>query len=234
MKNKRLQNVKLGKSSLNFFLSSDADESVFHEIFTDRDYKILDENIRMAKSCILDIGAHIGLFSVYAAVLNPTVKIFSFEPSQENFSLMKENLRMNQVKNVVSKNVAIGGNTGLKNLYLSCDSHNHSFVKYVENMKETKVPVFSLENVFSKLVFKSGFPKCDLVKMDCEGAEFEILASCSKDLLKKIDVFYIEYHEYLPEMRKEILKKILECNGFSVRITKSSYDNRMGFVLAKR
>ena len=173
-------NGKKGKISL----ETDADLSVFEEIFVDRDYKVLNKIIGEA-SVILDLGAHIGCFSIYAGVLNSGAKIFSFEPEERNFALLKENLKLNNV-NAVVKNVAIGGVDGNRELYLSSDSHNHSLIGSGEGKK---VFVRSFDGLIEKLGL------VDLVKMDIEGAEFEIFENVSDESLGKIRSIYIEYHE---------------------------------------
>jgi hypothetical protein len=69
-------------------LDSEADESVYEEIFVDRDYRLLDEYFKKAK-LIVDIGAHIGLFSLYASVMAPAAKIISYEPEESNYAKLK-------------------------------------------------------------------------------------------------------------------------------------------------
>ena len=112
-----MKKFDFGGRKLKVNLRSDADQSVFEEIFKDCDYRILDEVIKNASDAIIDVGAHIGLFSLYASVLNPDVPIFAFEPDIDNFLLLKENLKLNNVKNVKAKNLAVsasGGESGFQ------------------------------------------------------------------------------------------------------------------------
>jgi len=111
-------------------LNSDADESVFNEIFLEKDYRPVEEIIKRAKNPVIDIGAHIGLFSIYVRTINPTVIIFAYEPEKANFQALKSNLKLNHVEaNIIVKNLAVGAREGEKALYISPDSHNHSFVQ---------------------------------------------------------------------------------------------------------
>ncbi|MBL4694262.1 FkbM family methyltransferase [Candidatus Gracilibacteria bacterium] len=198
--------VKIFGKELSFDLPSEADESVFDEIFRDGEYRIVDSIIAKAKT-IFDVGAHIGLFSVYASLLSDA-KITAFEPSVENFALMKENLKRNGVRDVVCKNVAVGAEAGEREFFLSEDSHNHSF--YGEG-DSVKVRVSQL---------KRG---CDFLKMDCEGAEFEILPSLDLSLFGAI---FVEYHRE-PSSLVALLGK-----NFSVKKFPSNYDKNMGYLLA--
>ena len=244
--------VKIFGKDIEVLVESDADNSVFEEIFIDKDYSVCDEMIKKAGvlGVILDIGAHKGYFSIYASVLSgENVKIFSYEPEEKNFAVLKENLKMNRIKNVFAKNVAVKGSDGMCELFLSDDSHNHSVV--VEAMasqvdivddesvaSSRKVNCVSLRTIIEKHLVKEGCEIVDLVKMDCEGAEFEILESvdlaCGKEIFNKIKAFCIEYHEFLPEMKAEKLVSILKKYGYKVDVKKSHYDNRMGFIWARR
>jgi FkbM family methyltransferase len=216
---------KYNRKQISVELNSDADESVFNEIFVERDYKSLEEIISNAKNPIIDIGAHIGLFSIYVRTLNTDVIIFDYEPEENNFKALKENFRLNHLeKNMVAKNLAVGESEGVKTLYVSQDSHNHSLVQSTERSQKVQA------TTISKILQKAG--TVDLVKMDCEGAEFEIIKSMTKEDFGKIKNIYIEYHEYLPELKSAELKKIFEQNGFKTKSSPSHYDKRMGFLFA--
>src|SRR3989339_2249547 len=91
-----MQDVRFQNSYLKLELESDADQSVFREIFLDRDYLMCEDVIKKAK-VILDIGAHIGLFSIYCRCLNNGVKIFSYEPDERNYLILKKNLDINKI-----------------------------------------------------------------------------------------------------------------------------------------
>jgi FkbM family methyltransferase len=236
------KHVKIFGKDVEVLVESDADNSVFEEIFTDRDYGICDDVIKKAGASILDIGAHKGYFSIYAGVLNNNVKIFAYEPEEKNFAVLKENLKMNRVKNVIVKNVAVCGKDGMCELFLSEDSHNHSVISggvVGEEVAFKKVNCVSLQTIIEKHLAKEQCDFVDLVKMDCEGAEFEILESADafaggRGIFEKIKAFCLEYHEFLPEMRAERLVNILKKHGYKVDVKKSHYDGRMGFIWARR
>ncbi|MDP2642356.1 MAG: FkbM family methyltransferase [Candidatus Peregrinibacteria bacterium] len=245
------KHVKIFGKDIEVLVESDADNSVFEEIFVDRDYGICDDVIKKAgvsggNGAILDIGAHKGYFSIYASVLNGgrgeqagkagVVKIFAYEPEEKNFAVLKENLKMNRVKNVFAKNVAVNGNDGMCELFLSEDSHNHSVIGEGVSRKVNSV---SFQTIVEKHLVREECENIDLVKMDCEGAEFEILESLDSyvnavEIFKKIKSFCVEYHEFLPEMRAEKLVNILKKYGYKVDAKKSHYDNRMGMIWARK
>src|SRR3989338_6374854 len=213
-----------------FEIDSDADESVCGEIFVEREYRVVEDLIAGAALPVIDVGAHKGMFSVYVRTLNPSVRVFAYEPEEKNFAALKKHLKMNHVEGVVCKNLAVvGGGDGdgglRRRLYLSEDSHNHSLIGDGDFKNVDTVTV-------STILSKVG--KCALVKMDCEGAEFEILRSISKENFLLVQAFYVEYHECTEGMNGAELRKILEKNGYKVVMRVSPYDKRMGFIFAKK
>src|SRR3989338_6731952 len=56
---------------------------------------------------IIDVGAHIGLFTLYVSQFCKNGKIFCFEPVKDNFDLLLSNIELNKIKNVVLFNLAV-------------------------------------------------------------------------------------------------------------------------------
>ncbi len=215
-------------------LETDADFSVFEEVFKDLDYQQCDNIIQNAKNCILDMGAHIGLFSIYCAVLNPGVKIFAFEPDERNFSLLKKNLKLNRINNVYVKNIAVGPEDGVKSFYLSADSHNHSLISRSENQKTVKVQVKTPDTINGKILNREDLSNIDLVKMDIEGSEYDVLASMSDNLIRKTTAFFIELHDCQNRRKTDLPVSLLRKNGFRVSVKKSFYSGELAFLYAAK
>lgn len=226
--------IVYNKKQVEITINSDADESVFSEIFAEREYKMLEPVIMKAKSPIIDIGAHVGMFSVYCSVLNPKMQIFAYEPDEDNFAAMKENLQDNNVKNVTAKNVAVGGEIEQRIMYVSNDSHNHSLLSAEAagdfSGEEKLVNVVTLERILEQ----NRLASVSLVKMDCEGAEFEILENLSAEAFAVVENFYVECHRYTFEMSPKKLQDIFQKHGFKVEMWSNHYDKRMGFIFAHR
>ncbi len=223
-----MRQIAFQNAKLNVDVQSDADQSVLDEIFFDRDYSIIEPQIKSAKNGILDVGAHKGFFILYARVLNPSVPIFAYEPEENNFRELKKHLHENHTENVFPKNVAIAGKEGSIALYLSPDSHNHTLLPVLPTFEQKKVNAVLLENVLKKM------GPCDLIKMDCEGSEFQILEGAPDAVFDSVPVFFLEYHEYTEDMKAAKLKSLFETKGFKVTILPSRYDKRMGFLFAER
>lgn len=162
---------------------------------------------------VIDIGAHIGAFSILAATKYKLSHIFSFEPSTENFTLLNKNIQANNLtKRISTFNKAV---TGGEKKFVTLNVHPsnlgmHSVVfDYGLGKKGQRheVPATSLDRIFSENKIKT----CDVLKLDCEGAEYNILFAVSKNTLEKINNIVMEYDDY---EKIEKLKEFLEDAEF--------------------
>jgi FkbM family methyltransferase len=140
---------------------------------------------------VIDIGAHIGLFSSYLARRWPGVTVFAFEPFPVNFRNCAENLRLNGVTNVVLSNRAVAGDN--RRLNMATDPSNSgaasALVKtFQSHGKVSDVASVTLDEVFAV----HGIERCRLLKIDCEGMEYEILPGAG--VLDKVEYLAGEFH----------------------------------------
>lgn len=218
-------------------LRNEGDYAIASELFLERQYRFCDTAIREARNAVIDIGAHLGFFSLYASILNSKVPIYAFEPHEGNFALLKENLHLNHAGNVTPKQVAVAGAVGQATLLLSREDLNHSLTHAIEPTGVTqKVQTTTLERIFEK----NRLGRADLVKIDCEGGEFEILYSTPPELLGRIGALFIEYHDWVPAYANASagrpgqsggeLKKFLEGRGFRVEKYPNTRIRELGFL----
>jgi len=225
--------IKFNNRLYKFNIRDRADESVVAEIFVNHDYKLADKVIASAQNAILDVGAHFGAFAVYCRALNPKVPIYCFEPEKENFKAFKNTAKINHFKNIIINNSAIGTKDGMAELKLSVDTHNHSLLINPENINpETptqKVNVSTLDHVIKKYELT----KIDLLKLDCEGAEFAIIKNLDKETFTKINNIIMEYHDF-DNNRHNDLKNILISRGYKVEDYPSHFQDNLGFLWCQR
>ena len=190
------------------------------------EYDIEDFEINV-NDTVIDIGAHIGLFSLLVSQRCKTGKILSFEPVRENFDLLVSNLKLNHIENVLPFNMAVSKNLDKLNLFLNDDQSAHSI--FPKSSESISVESTSLQKIFEENKISS----CKLLKLDCEGAEYEIIDSLPLEYLDKIQNMVIEYHlaDTKPELVKSLILKIKNA-GFKIK-TKPHY-NDMGFLIARK
>lgn len=141
---------------------------------------------------IVDIGAHIGSFSLLCFKLfGSASRIISFEPDKNNYKLFLENLKINNAKNVESENIAISNYHG--NGFLNIESMNtDAYYLEVNESKKINCKVNTLYSEASRRKIK----KIDLLKMDIEGGEYALFFDDKtyNFLKKKVNYIFMEYH----------------------------------------
>jgi FkbM family methyltransferase len=176
---------------------------------------------------VIDVGAHIGLFTLYASQFCNEGTIYSFEPVKENYKLLLENIKLNNLNLVRSFNLAVSNSNVPIKLYLDNDESGHSM--FSQSSDSIMTNSISLQKVFDDNQIK----RCNFLKLDCEGAEYEIIKNLPSEYFEKIDKIVIEYHmaNSQPELLDE-LKEILVNQKFHIE-TKPLFPD-IGFLYAKK
>ena len=222
--------IKFFGKTVNLNLRNDGDVAIANELFLDHQYRFCDETIKKAKNCVIDIGGHLGFFSIMASVLNPNVKIFSFEPHIGNYELLKQNLKNNYVKNAFPKQLAVSSEIGQTELKISKEDLNHSLKLAIEPTGEIqKIQTTTLARIFEK----NQITICDLLKLDCEGSEFDIIYSAPKEIFQKISNIFLEYHEWTGE-NSDKLKSYIQNLGYKVQKFPNSKMKELGFLWCQK
>jgi FkbM family methyltransferase len=141
---------------------------------------------------VIDIGAHVGLVSLYLAKRWPRLRIHAFEPYAVNYETCVENLRLNHVTNVRLYREAVTADA--RPIVLRCLPSNTGGATAVFPMPGAgagaAVGSTTLREVFDRTLEPG--ERCRLLKMDCEGMEYEILPS---PVLDRVDFLAAEFHE---------------------------------------
>lgn len=160
---------------------------------------------------VVDIGANIGLFSLLAA--RRAARVLAFEPFGPCFEWLSRNVASNGQSNVVQPfKSAVASNAGSRTFHVQPQLTSNSF--YSTEGQAVTVECTTLEAI----VQNQCGGRCDFLKMDCEGAEFEILLGCSDDTLRRIGVIAMEVHEGVGGHTAADLERRLRQAGFSVRV----------------
>lgn len=117
---------------------------------------------------ILDIGAHIGYYTLIAAdIVGDKGKVYAFEPDPRNFTLLERNIQENGYKNVVLINKAVADRTGNLRLFLNTENTgDHRIYKVSDKRRSIKIQSITLDDFF-----KDKNKKVDMIKMDIQGSE---------------------------------------------------------------
>ena len=165
---------------------------------------------------VIDIGAHVGYFTMYAAKKAYQGIIYSIEPYKESFEIFKKNLNLNELTNVKPFHAAISKKTEQITLYIDKDNQiGNSMFKTDTSVRSEKVSSFSLED----FIINNKIKKINFLKIDCEGAEFEIILNLKKEIMKNVNKMSIEVHENSNTDSVDKLENFLNENNFKVKIS---------------
>ena len=141
---------------------------------------------------MIDIGANIGMLSIFARLLHPQMDIFSFEPHPVTFQNLNENVRHMKINTF---NFAMGNG---EKFYLTKERKMdlcNSFSVKSNVIKEVSHEIESLriQDIFKKIQIK---PEETLLKIDCEGAEsFWVGDIEAESILKRTKMITMEAHD---------------------------------------
>ncbi len=189
------------------------------EFFINNIYKINFEN---ETPFIIDCGANIG-FSIIALKLQyPNSKIVAFEPDEINYSLLQKNTKT--FDNITLLNKGVWNNDTTLQFNMKGTQGSSSINADTGKLKE--INVVSLKPFLQQTV--------DFLKIDIEGAEYEVLLDC-KDDLKNVKRLFVEYHGIFEEQYKfyEIID-ILKSNNYKVYIKEADNIYPTPFAISKR
>jgi FkbM family methyltransferase len=160
--------------------------NIFKEVVNKDTYMIRD--IKRDIDFVIDIGANIGVFSLYSRIMFPDARIIAIEPEKTNFVHLTENLKGLYVD---CENAACGDG---RELYFRNNGSNcgqYTFEDKPIDEKSLMVRSISLKDIFKKYNFKTD--KNYIIKSDCEGGE-RFLLNDYKDIIGKCKHFCMEIH----------------------------------------
>ena len=182
----------------------------FEEIFKARIYRDYLEN--KPDAVVLDIGANVGIFSLYASKY--AKQVYSLEPAKEHFDCLVRMLDFNSITNVKAINKALYTENTTLPFFHNPNKTMYSLHQAVadQSLNPETVETISLDKLFED----EKIEHVDLLKLDIEGTELEIINSeAFRVLADKIDTVVMELHSWNgrhPNQAKETLKQA----GFKV------------------
>jgi FkbM family methyltransferase len=197
----------------------------FVEVFALRAYDVANVCWTHLRT-IVDVGANVGAATLWFARQSPHATIIAVEPASSVRSVLVKNIRANHLEGrteVVA--AALADHSGSVALDQSAPSVSRKSQKAGSGVAE-RVPALSL----NELLDGFGLGEVDLLKLDCEGAEFDVLLSSDDRVLRRNRVIVGEYHSANPGEQERLIAR-LKAAGFHAS---SSGDASLGLFEAVR
>jgi FkbM family methyltransferase len=157
----------------------------------DDDYRLTAIDFR-AGDVVIDVGANIGIVALYLAKKYPELRVVAIEPVPTTFRHLQQNVEQNGVPNITALNCAITKDGRDLRMVVN-PGHSGGSTAHLRDLKprghyNVTVKSRTLDRVFDEYVPD----RCRLLKIECEGAEYEILSGAR--CLDRVDHLGIELH----------------------------------------
>jgi FkbM family methyltransferase len=166
----------------------------------------------------IDVGAHIGKYALQVAkIVGENGLVIAIEASPINYNVLLKNCRLNNIRNVIALNIAAWKSNGELKLFIG-DVGGHHSVKLNFGLGFIKVSAKALDNVLKELHIN----RVDWIKIDVEGAEYEVLEGLKSTIQQYKPTLIIEV---LKENLEKVTKFMNESNYMVRLIPNTVYDN---------
>lgn len=172
---------------------------------------------------VLDLGAHIGAYSVKAALaVGAEGKVIAIEPNEENSRLLRANIQINGLRNVIVLQKGVWRTRGKLRLRVSETRGSHTLCTDSSDFRATgefeEVEVDTVDNILRELQIKN----TSFIKMDIEGAELEALEGMNETLhMSGLRLAIAAYHRREGVETHSTVSRRLNEMGFQVRVRES-------------
>jgi FkbM family methyltransferase len=204
-------------NSIKLYIETSEEFFILKEVFVEKDYNLLSNE----KFVVFDIGMNIGISSLFFGLKENVDKIYSFEPVTATYNQALYNFELNKANfnKVEAFNFGLGGCTRVEKVLYNSEAKGNcgirlesSLVIDRDNAEEIEITIKNISEILPDLLAKHTEQK-KVLKIDCEGAEYEIVQKLhDANLLKDIDVLLIEWHD----KGAKILENLLIENNFRV------------------
>jgi FkbM family methyltransferase len=176
---------------------------------------------RAAVRTVLDIGANVGVTALYFSQIFPNAEIYAFEPAPDNFAVLAKNIA--NCKRIRAFNFALGAKDATLDLFASDNPVNFGGYSLhatgSDTSKKVSIPVRNVATVLQEIALDT----VDVIKVDTEGAEWDILTAFPESVLRSAKYLTGELHgnkdfallEYLSRWFEVGMRKKLSSRLFN-------------------
>jgi FkbM family methyltransferase len=175
----------------------------------DREHRLLELVSGRHLRCVFDVGAHVGLHTLFYSAMAD--RVVAFEPAPRNYARLLDNVALNHRANVSTWNVALWDQTAVLDFLENGICQTGTLLtkaSHAKGFQKIQVKTYRLDDL--------DLPAPDLIKIDCEGAEMQVLRGALATLRKHRPVLHLEVHPLLGVSEAEI-QEFLRSAGYNVQ-----------------
>jgi FkbM family methyltransferase len=202
---------KVTIGDIDFRMYATASDDLFL-IDDDREYRMLERVADTRLGCVYDIGAHLGLHTLYYSAI--AGRVISFEPAPKNYARLTDNIRLNGRTNISALNIALSDQTGMLDFLENGISQTGTLLTHARHARG-----FHKIRVQAHRLDELDLPAPDLLKIDCEGAEMQVFRGAAETLRKHRPYIHLEVHPQLGVSEAKV-QEFLHAAGYGIDICK--------------
>jgi FkbM family methyltransferase len=191
---------------------------------------------------VIDVGAYIGLYTIIASKrVGENGKVVAIEADPDNFDLLNRNIQLNKLSNVIALNYAVYSKEKKVKLYLPSGGEESSYKKYNNIIydrvhseeKFVEVKANTLDYLVQSNMIKQ--ESVNWIKIDVEGAEYEVLSGAKEILSKSSDItLLIEIHNLSGgNILYKPIREFLSLYNFKIKFEKV-YESGERHMIARK
>ena len=234
--NSSLLKFKVPKYNYEFYCRVNKDD---FKIMTIHEDDIIEHFTPKQGDIVVDIGAHIGLYTIISSKrVGTNGKVVAIEADPGNFEMLNRNIKLNKLANVIPLNYAVYSKETKIKLYLP--SGESGFTKYNTimsdwvNTKDKFVEVNA--NTLDYLLQSKGIREEEVnwIKIDVEGAEFEVLKGAHNVLSKSKDIVLLMELHGPPDVYRPKVQELVNLYNFKIELEKSYEENGSMHIIVQK
>ena len=188
---------------------------IFTELFIHKCYDEALESLSSSSPRLLEVGGNTGMFSLRTKLLFPDARIISYEPEPANYRVFNDLIQSNRLNDIELRQEALGTSNG--KIHLNINKKNLGGHSIVDNFGGESIEV-ALSSFNELIIQEKPF---DLIKLDCEGAEEQILLGLEPMVAKKIKKIIFE--SGVPKKRLQMIHSKLKALGYTIKSSRGLF-----------